>query len=167
MQKSTAIIQSLLNLSRMEKPKAEQINLAGLISETLAGAKIPETVEVIQKIPETEIFVAVEAEQIRMALKNFIQNAVQAMNDSGVLTITAQPLESGMTEIAVADTGSGIAPEYLEKVFEPLFSTKTHGIGFGLSIARMIVENHGGMIRAESESGQGSVFTFSLPSDNS
>ncbi len=162
-QKSTAIIQSLLNLSQMEKPKTEKINLAGLISETLSSAKIPETVEAIRNFPESELFVDVEPEQIRMALKNLIQNAVQAMNDAGTLTFTAQTLESAHVELVIADTGPGISPEHLEKVFEPLFSTKTHGIGFGLSITRMIIENHGGTIRAESKSESGAAFIITLP----
>ncbi|MDM8548841.1 PAS domain S-box protein [Desulfobacterales bacterium HSG2] len=161
--KSTAIIQSLLNLSQMEKPRTEKINLTDLISETLDSAKIPDTVKVVLNLSDKRIFVDVETEQMRMALKNVIKNAVQAMNDTGKLTLTAQPAESGQIELSVADTGPGIPPEHLEKVFEPLFSTKTHGIGFGLSITKMIVENHGGSIRAESDPGTGATFTITLP----
>ena len=61
-----------------------------------------------------------------------------------------------------SSTGPGIAPEHIERIFEPLFSTKTHGIGFGLSITKMIVENHGGTIRVESEAGSETVFFISL-----
>jgi len=164
--KSTAIIQSLLNLSQMEKPRTEKVNLTDLISETLDSAKIPDTVKVVLNLPDKRIFVAVETEQMRMALKNIIKNAVQAMNETGKLTLTAQPAESGQIgqiELSVADTGPGIPREHLEKVFEPLFSTKTHGIGFGLSITKMIIENHGGTMRAESDPGTGATFTITLP----
>lgn len=161
--KSTAIIQSLLNLSQMEKPRTETIRLTDMISETISSAKIPDTVRVVLNLPDKRILVAVETEQIRMALKNIIKNAVQAMNETGKLTLTAQPAESGRVELSVADTGPGIAADHLEKVFEPLFSTKTHGIGFGLSITKMIVENHGGAIRAESDPGSGARFILTFP----
>ena len=161
--KSTSIIQSLLNLARMEKPRAEKINLSDLISETLRSTKIPPNVETALNLPDRHPFVAVEAEQIRMALKNIIKNALQAMKDKGKLTISVQHIESDRIELSVSDTGPGIIPEHIEKVFEPLFSTKTHGIGFGLSIAKMIVENHGGMVRVESEAGSGTMFVINLP----
>lgn len=161
--KSTSIIQSLLNLSRMEKPKAEKTDLTDLVSETLRSAKIPAAVKVGLNLPDRSPLITVEAEQIRMALKNIIKNAVQAMNGKGKLTISAQYAKSGRIELTVSDTGPGIAYEHIEKVFEPLFSTKTHGIGFGLSITKMIVENHGGTVRAESEPGSGAVFVLNLP----
>ncbi len=163
-QKSTAIIQSLLNLSRMEKPETVKTNLADVIAETLRSSKIPQSVEVIRRIPEQAIMVDIEVEQIRMALKNIVKNAVQAMEEKGTLTITGQETQAAQVELTITDTGPGIAPENLEKVFEPLFSTKTHGIGFGLSITRMIIENHGGSIRVESRHGEGAVFTLTLPS---
>ncbi|MDM8548839.1 ATP-binding protein [Desulfobacterales bacterium HSG2] len=160
--KSVAIIESLLNLSRMEKPKMEKNDLTDLITETLRSAKIPDTVEVVSDMPDKDIFVDVETEQVRMALKNIIKNATQAMSDAGKLTIKLRSSESGQAELSVADTGPGIPPERLEKVFEPLFSTKPHGIGFGLSITKMIVENHGGRVRAISDS-EGATFILTLP----
>ncbi|MCP4107109.1 MAG: GHKL domain-containing protein [Desulfobacteraceae bacterium] len=96
-----------------------------------------------------------------MALKNIIKNATEAMNEKGKLTISVQYIESGLVELKMSDTGSGIAPEHIEKVFEPMFSTKTHGIGFGLSITKMIIENHGGTVRAESD--EETKFIISLP----
>ncbi len=162
-QKSTAIIESLLNLSRMEKPKTKSIDLADLIDQTLESVKPPVMVESNRMFHQKEIYVKVDIEQVRMAIKNIIQNAVQAMGATGELTITARRAPTGQVELSLADTGPGIAPEHLEKVFEPLFSTKTHGIGFGLSITKMIVENHGGAVRAQSEPGKGSAFILTLP----
>jgi len=161
--KATAIIQSLINLSRMEKPKAETLDVIDLVHETIQTSRIPDTIEVVTQFPDNRIFADLEKEQIRMALKNLINNAAQAMDDSGTLTVSARPVEPEQVEISIADTGPGISPEYVEKVFEPLFSTKTHGIGFGLSITRMIAENHGGKIRAASIPGSGAVFVITLP----
>ena len=161
--KSTAIIESLLNLSRMEKSKMEASDLTVLITETLCNTKIPDTVEVLSNVPDTTLFVDLETEQFRMALKNIIKNAIQAMNGTGKLIITLQSGESGYIELIIKDTGPGIPSEHLGKVFEPLFSTKTHGIGFGLSITKMIIENHGASIRAESGPGNGAAFILTLP----
>ena len=68
-----------------------------------------------------------------------------------------------MAEISIADTGPGIAEEDMKHVFEPFYSTKQHGMGMGLSIARTIVERHGGSIRAGNREGGGSVFRVELP----
>jgi PAS domain S-box-containing protein len=161
--KSTAIIESLLKLSRMEPPKTERIDLADWLIETLSDAAIPDSVEVALDLPDEKVFVDIDAEQMRMALKNVVKNAVQAMDGSGRLTIATRQPTAGDIGISVTDTGPGITPENLEKVFEPLFSTKTHGIGFGLSITKMIVENHGGTIRAESPPDGGVRFVMTFP----
>jgi two-component system sensor kinase FixL len=161
--KSTAIIQSLLNLSRMEKPRTENLDIAELISDAVSTAQIPDAVGTRLDLPGTPLFADVDAEQIRMALKNILQNAVQAMDGSGALSIVAAPAASGVVEISITDTGPGIPAGHLEKVFEPLFSTKTHGIGFGLSITKMIIENHGGTVHAESPLDGGARFVLTLP----
>ncbi len=168
--KSTDIIQSLLSLSRMEKPKTERRNPVDVVSETLQSAKIPATVEVIRDFQERDAVVEVAPEQLRMALKNIVENAVEAMGESGGLTATVRRSckagfpkgEFGTVEIVVSDTGPGIPEKNVEEIFEPLFTTKTHGIGFGLSIAKMIVENHGGSIRAESTQGSGARIVIAL-----
>ena len=160
---STAIIQSLLDLSRMEKPKVEPAALADLISGAIGASKLPEAVKTVLDLPDPPVFVDIDPEQMRMALKNIIQNAAQAMEGSGTLAISAGVSASGEAAIAITDTGPGIAPEQMEKVFEPLFSTKTHGIGFGLSIVRMIVEKHGGSIRAEAPAEGGARFVITIP----
>ncbi|MDM8517593.1 response regulator [Desulfobacterales bacterium HSG16] len=161
--KSTAIIESLLNLTRMEKPKTEKTDLIPLLTNTLSSSKIPDTVEVALDFSDNHVFVDIDAEQIRMALKNIFKNAAQAMNGSGILTIVIQTSETGTVDITVADTGPGIALEYIEKIFDPLFTTKVQGIGFGLSITKMIIENHGGKVRAVSTPGRGATFIFTLP----
>ena len=160
---STAIIESLLHLSRMEKPRASPTALADLIGGVLSTANMPDSVETVLALPDQPMIVHIEPEQMRMALKNIVQNAVQAMEGSGTLTISGDLPASGEATIAITDTGPGIAPEQMEKVFEPLFSTKTHGIGFGLSITKMIVENHGGTIQAEAPAEGGARFVITLP----
>jgi signal transduction histidine kinase len=88
------------------------------------------------------------------------------MSTGGELTITVQR-EQNMITIAVKDTGVGIPPENMKKLFEPLFTTKTKGIGLGLAVSRKLIEANGGKIAVESEEGIGSIFTLVLPAHGS
>jgi signal transduction histidine kinase len=109
--------------------------------------------------------------QIQQVLLNLLINARQAMPGGGVVKLRLRPDASGrLAEISVADTGVGIAPADLRRIFEPFFSTKTEpdaagqgGTGLGLAVCRDIVEAHHGRLRAESRLGQGSTFTIILP----
>lgn len=103
--------------------------------------------------------------QIQQVLLNLIRNAVDAMPGSVErrLTIASRPAPEDMVEISVADTGPGLAPEVLEKLFQPFVTTKAQGMGVGLSICRTIVEAHGGRIWTEPNSPSGAIFRFTLP----
>ena len=160
---ATTIIQSLLNLTRMKKPQKSRDDLVPVVLDAIVTSNIPDKVKVIKNFPIGEIPVNVEREQIRMALKNMIRNAVEAMEKNGTLTIKIQKNKEGKAEVACSDTGCGIVPENLEKIFRPLFTTKARGIGFGLSITQMIIENHGGSIKVESKPGKGAKFIINLP----
>ena len=97
-------------------------------------------------------------------LLNLIQNAAEAMEDGGTVTVRASDFpEGGGIVLAVQDDGPGIPPEQLKRVFEPFFSTKFSGTGLGLAIARSLVEQHGGTLQVDSEVGKGTNF-YSDPS---
>ena len=160
---STAIIQSLLDLTRMKESQLARLDLVRAISDGIATSGVPDTVEVIEDFAGQEIAVNGDGEQLRMALKNIVKNAEEAMGDRGTLTVTVRSNADGRAEVSFADTGVGIPAENLEKVFQPLFSTKAEGIGFGLSIAKMIVDRHGGTIEARSEPGEGATIVIRLP----
>ncbi len=83
------------------------------------------------------------------------------MPDGGVLTVRTRSV-GGRVEISVEDTGVGIAPEHLERIFEPLFTTKSKGIGLGLSLAKRLAEANDGTIRAESAVGRGTRFLVEI-----
>lgn len=160
---STAVIQSLLNLTRMKEPHLKRLNLVPIISDAIATSKIPGKVKVIQDLADQEILANGDAEQLRMAFKNIVRNAVDAMAGKGTLTVSVEKNANGKPEVSFADTGPGIAPENLDKIFQPLFSTKAKGIGFGLSIAKMIADKHGGTIEVKSDLGKGATITIELP----
>lgn len=102
--------------------------------------------------------------QIQQVILNLIRNGIEAMEESErrELTVATAPKEGGLVEISVTDTGSGIAPEVAGQLFSPFFTTKSRGMGVGLSICRTIVEAHGGKIWAEPNPGGGTAFRFTL-----
>jgi PAS domain S-box-containing protein len=106
--------------------------------------------------------VAFHASTLRRVLLNLVQNALDAMPQGGTLTVTGQGTTTH-AQLQIQDTGSGIAPEQLPKIFEPLYTTKPEGTGLGLFIAHEIVAAHGGTITVESVEGQGTTFTLTLP----
>ena len=93
---------------------------------------------------------------------NLITNAYQAMPDGGTLTIDASQ-KKGYVCLRIEDTGTGIAPENLDKLFEPLFTTKSKGIGLGLTVSKTLVEANNGRISIKSEVGKGTEFVVCLP----
>ena len=114
--------------------------------------------------PEAPLVLA-DRVQIQQVLVNLMRNALEAMANSRrrELTVTTARLEEETIEIAVADTGPGIAKDMANRLFEPFISTKRHGMGLGLSICRTIVESHGGRMKAAENPGGGMVFRFTLP----
>jgi len=104
-----------------------------------------------------------DAEVLRSVFSNLFINAVQAMEKTGGrLNVTISPDEE-FVKIEVADTGNGIAPESLDKIFEPYFSTKETGTGLGLAIAKKVVDDHNGTLAVESKLNEGTQFTVRLP----
>ncbi|MFL5329385.1 MAG: two-component system sensor histidine kinase NtrB [Gemmataceae bacterium] len=110
--------------------------------------------------------VPLDVEQFKQAILNLLLNTEQAMASGGELTILAA-CDSNGVRVELIDTGPGIAPETLAKVFKPFFTTKAGGNGLGLPITRKIVEAHGGRLDVQSELGKGTKFTLWLPCEGS
>ena len=103
--------------------------------------------------------------QIEQVVFNLVRNAAEAMLECprGAITLAAQLTSDRMIEVSVADTGPGLAPEIQSRLFEPFVTTKPSGLGVGLSICRIIVEAHGGSLKADANRGGGTVFRFTIP----
>ena len=107
-----------------------------------------------------------DRKSLQQVFLNLFINAIQAMLDGGTLTLKAHPAEDGQwLKVEVTDTGVGIEPEHLPRIFDPFYTTKQvgRGTGLGLSVTYGIVEKHGGHIEVESQRGKGSTFTVILP----
>jgi signal transduction histidine kinase len=133
--------------------------------QVLAGAQ---RVRVTLDAPDALPLVVGDETQFELALSNLVTNALDAMPDGGTIAVTASR-EPGRVTIDVADTGAGIAPELVERVFEPWVTTKPsgRGTGLGLSIARDVVERMGGTIAAAAREGGGTVMRVTLPAASS
>src|SRR5689334_9151549 len=108
-----------------------------------------------------------DAEALRSVFTNLIINGMQAIDgEGGSLTITISPENSGQNaRVEITDTGRGIAPEDISKVFEPYFSTKETGTGLGLAIVKKAIDDHGGSISVRSKQGSGTTFIITLPTE--
>lgn len=161
------IIRRLRNfLSRGEGERSNE-SLAKLVHEAchlaLLGARESD-IEVIYSIDPHRDRVVVDRIQIQQVIVNLVRNAVDAMHGQPrrLLSVSTS-VGDDMATVTIADTGPGLDPAAAEKLFQPFVTTKSSGMGVGLSISRTIVEAHGGRIWTESASGQGAVFHFTVP----
>lgn len=159
------IVSDLLDAVRTKPPQAEAVTVAELIGKVLRKCNVPASVTVRLEIPETMAAVSVDPAQIHQVLWNLITNAVEAMPDGGTLEIKAGEDQAAKTvTLSIMDSGSGIAPENQDKLFQPMFTTKARRVGLGLVVVKKLTQANGGSVSAESEPGKGSVFSITLPS---
>jgi len=157
------ILTNMLFFARPNKPALKLIRLDTVIAEAV---RLLEPMMASRKVTLATTLVECElcgdAELLKQVLMNIMINAVQAMPDGGRIEV-AMAQESAGTSVRIADTGTGIARENLEKIFDPFFTTKDTGTGLGLVIASTIMQATGGYITASSEPGQGSAFMLHFP----
>ena len=132
--------------------------VSSLIEPSLKDKEIRFIQSLDTDIPETLL----DPRQIKQVLINILKNSIEAMSDKGELSITTK-LKDDNIEIIIKDTGKGIPPEDLEKIFDPFYTTKPKGSGLGLGISKEIIENHGGTLKLESELGKGTTCIIDLP----
>ncbi len=172
------IIVQLLAFARQNKPELRPAKLSDIAVDTLRFLQ-PETnrcrVRVEAHYDPITPAVLADANQIKQVIINMVINAVQAMPQGGALTISTSMIRDegrDMVSLAIADTGVGMTPDQISRIFDPFFSTKAPsagvgGTGLGLSVSYGIIDNHGGRILVDSEPGKGSCFTILLPAHQS
>ncbi len=165
---SAKLVRSLLDFARQSVPTLKPITISSVIDQVIALVGHQAQLKKV-KIARDEAPglppVKADFSQLEQVFINLIVNAIQAMAEGGELTIHTAPASDGMVSVAIHDTGCGIPPEDMSKLFTPFFSTKeaVKGVGLGLAISYGIVERHGGRIEVQSEVGKGSTFTVYLP----
>ena len=159
---SNKIVNDLLGFSRTRPPMAQPLDLNKIVEDSLSVTTIPELVKVEIDLSLEIPPALVNPDEIRQVFVNLINNAWQAMPEGGTLKIRTY-IEEEMAQVEVTDTGCGISPENMKKLFTPFFSTKTKGTGLGLAAVQRIVERHKGKIKVRSQVGQGTTFIISLP----
>jgi signal transduction histidine kinase len=161
------MVVNFMNYGRPLKVRRSQIDYAELLQRTLpvlAGRLAEHRVTVRQELMPRLPQIPADPELLRTCVMNFVSNAAQAMPEGGTITLGAQVPAAGDTVILTfTDEGIGIAPDALEKIFHPYFTTKEAGIGLGLAITERIVREHGGTITVTSTVGTGTTFTVALP----
>jgi len=156
------IVTDLLDFTRIKPPSRKRVDLNALVRESLSWVQMPEGMKVTADLNGDTARVKIDAEQVGRAFANIISNAVQAMNGKGELKIDAGTADD-LAWVAFRDNGCGIPEENLEKIFEPLFTTKPKGIGLGLAISKRLVEQNSGTIDVASQVKKGTTFTVRLP----
>jgi signal transduction histidine kinase len=165
-------LNDLLVYARPKPPHFGQAELKETVARTLQLArqqtghkKVDFSIQIPANLPH---FLA-DSEQLHQVLLNLVLNGIQAIDGEGKIFIEARavpgdgPNRPGAVEVAVTDTGAGIPPEHLERIFRPFYTTKRGGTGLGLSLCRRIVSQHGGTLTVESELNRGSRFVIRFP----
>jgi two-component system sensor histidine kinase HydH len=158
-------VQNILTFARGRKSEVRETDLgevARRVVRLVAHEAQQHSVSIAQEVPPG-LRVETDPLLVEHILLNLVLNAVQAMPNGGAVTLSARNTPPGPVALTVRDTGPGISPENLGKLFQPFFTTKTTGSGLGLAIAKGIVEAHGGSIHIESAVGKGSTCTVKLP----
>jgi len=176
------IITGLLNFAHPQQPAHQLIDISQVVMQVLARADIPPQVAVHRQINKNLPTILADAEQLEQVFGNLILNAVQAMPEGGQLTVRIEQCAAlpdiappgfatnpsngsaaGWVAVTIADTGVGIPPENLPRIFEPLFTTKARGIGLGLAIVKLLTQANGGSIAVSSIPGKGTIFETFWP----
>jgi signal transduction histidine kinase len=160
------ILTELLDTARPKPPQFRAADIVGTVEHAVMFARqqavtkrISIEFEVRDALPQVEH----DPGQINQVMLNLLLNAIQSMDKAGVVKVSLYRPDDNMVSISVKDEGKGISPDHLANIFRPFFTTKGQGTGLGLSLARRMVESHGGTIEVTSTLGKGSQFVVELP----
>ena len=160
--RSVQIIGDLLTFLKTTPISLNECDLNKLVAGKLAELEVPSNISVKKQFDSNLQTVNLAQQKILEMCSNIISNAIHAMPQGGILEVKTV-LKDSFVELIFKDTGEGISKENLENIYEPLFSTKVVGTGFGLAITKKYVDEHKGRINVESEEGKGTTLTIELP----
>ena len=164
------MVENFLNFGKLKKPELRPASVADLVDEVcvLSSSMMKDRKVEIEIRSDNHIpLLLIDREQLKSCLLNVVINAVQAMPGGGRIRLNimqeGEPGNEQNVRISITDTGQGISPLELERIFEPYFTTKEAGIGLGLPLAKNLIEGHGGTIEVTSTVGAGTEVTLKLP----
>lgn len=171
--KSTSrIIDNMLDFSRTRPPVLTERDMVVVVNDIMAATKVPDNVE-LQLDLQGSYKVMVDIEEIKQVIRNLANNAIDAMADKEKSVLRIHVYKTNMIKgaanvpaacVDVMDTGTGMKPEVIKKIFEPFFSTKSKGTGLGLAVvAKIVEERHNGLIEVNSIVGKGTTFSVKIP----
>jgi two-component system NtrC family sensor kinase len=165
--RSTKLVRNLLDFARQSPPKFREVDINEVINrsfELAAHSAKLQHVQVLKEFDPVLPKVSADFDQLQQVCTNLIMNAIQAMPEGGTLTIRTSA-DDTQVKIEVQDTGVGISPENMRKLFTPFFTTKREvkGVGLGLAVSYGIIQRHKGRIEVQSKEGEGTTFTVYLP----
>jgi two-component system NtrC family sensor kinase len=165
--RSTRLIRNLLDFARQSMPTLREVNLNDVVNRSFDLAAYSAELQHVQVIKELDPAlpsIMADFDQLQQVCTNLIINAIQAMPEGGKLTLHTSADDNHL-KLEVKDTGYGISPENMRKLFTPFFTTKreVRGVGLGLAVAYGIIQRHKGRIDVQSKVGEGTTFTIYLP----
>jgi len=162
------VITELLEFAKPTVLNRKTVSCISLINESLKMLENQlnkKEIKIYVNVNPPKLGIYADGNKIVQALLNVFLNAIEAMEIGGILEVAART-DGKEIVFSISDTGHGIAPEHLDRLFDPYFTMKPHGVGLGLANVHKIVEAHNGTIEVTSESGKGSTFTIKIPHKN-
>ncbi|MBK7948944.1 MAG: PAS domain S-box protein [Deltaproteobacteria bacterium] len=163
----TDLLQTLLNIARPRRAEPEPIGVADVLDHSVDffREKLKGRGVVVERNYRARPMVVADRDRLEQVFLNLIVNAADAMPSGGTLSVRLEDPDGDRVEIAIEDTGVGIEPRDLDRIFDAFYTTKERGkgTGLGLLVSQRIVREHGGTLRVQSEVGRGTCFTITLP----
>jgi signal transduction histidine kinase len=162
------IIEEFLTFSKSRRLELRE-NVLQDVLQKIVNLVSPEAADKYVRIrtdwPDDPVVIPMDMDKLQQAMLNFVKNAIESITGSGEVSLAIKREGRGLVRIVVTDTGCGMAPDEIERIFNPEYTTKEKGLGLGLSLAHEIIRGHGGEIRVNSKKGEGTVFEIFMPAE--
>ncbi|MCM2304930.1 MAG: ATP-binding protein [Elusimicrobia bacterium] len=164
-QQANGIINEILTYSRQRELQLEKVRINDWLEELLSVYPFPPHIAVDKLFDPANPFVEIDKTEMQQAVRNLVGNGIEVMPapKGGKVTIRSTIPEAGWVRVDIADAGSGIPQDVLDKIFAPFFTTKARGTGLGLAVVRKVVDHHKGKVDVESTVGVGTTFKLYIP----
>ncbi len=155
-------LEEMKELTNPTEPEKTLVDIFSKLKAAIDLCNVPRNIELVSNYDEGFLAINVDKEKIQRVFFNIIRNAIEAMPKGGLITI-GHRVKNNFAEFSITDTGMGIPVDFMEQIYQPFFSTKSHSLGLGLSFCKLAVESNGGSMSIDSREGKGTTVTIRLP----